>query len=536
VEVETQNNSVSFILDGNLFFKQLGILLDSLLATEPPGADDETVRYLRMAYWQFSPDAILPGNDNRTNTVRLIDMLAALAKKGHKIQLIAWYGTRLVNSFNSEMKSNWDLNSWVQKFNRDNANVGHFRPIDLYMESYGKRTNIGTSTHQKITIVNTGNTRTALVGGANIAKKYLSKVQHDPLNWWHDTAVKARGPITQELDTEFVRRWNKKRSHDEPEPTPLVNEDHAGDIPITMLTTNVEATPPETSIRNRVVQRIEETPADGSIYMENYALTDPGLIDSLTRKIAHAPDIDLVVLVNHPQNKMMEGFETFSYLMYYTYVSLHSHVIDTLSVWSTWKRYYQNDPVTLDDSFMHNINVIGPNMNLGKLAKFNPANDYKISFTDTDGVKFEYDYQYIAGLMPLRNFMYGPVLNQPTEPKQWPYPHSKLAIFNQRYTMVGTSNWTYRSMQYDGEVMLEIDSADFATEVATALFEHWNQPNELSGWSAQAIENKNAWRAGTLPMGDLIVVPLTYNDFVNPTSSNWRSMATEVGWTLSAYF
>ncbi|RBP53112.1 phospholipase D-like domain-containing protein [Arenicella xantha] len=534
MQVETQNNKVDFILDGDLFFKQLGALLDSLLAIQLE--DDNPTPYLRMAYWQFSPDAILPANSHRTNTVRLIDMLAALALQGHKIQLIAWSGTQVVNSFNAEMKSNWELHSWVQEFNRKHTNQAHFRPIDLYMESYGKRTNVGTSTHQKITIVNTGTNRTVLVGGENIARKYLSNINHDPLNWWHDTAVMARGPVAQAVDSEFVRRWNKLRSHDEPPPELLPNEDRAGDTSITMLTTNIEATPPETSIRNRVLQRISETPAEGSIYMENYALTDPEIVNSLTSKIADSPALNLVVLVNHPQNKIMEGFETFSYLMYYSYVSLHSNVIDTLSVWSTWKRYLQNDPVVLDNSFMHNTTVVGPNITPDQLAKFNPATSYKLRFNDAEGTQFTYDFQYLAGLMPLRNFMYGPILNQATTPNQWPYPHSKLAIFNQRYTMIGTSNWTYRSMQYDGEIMLEIDSEDFAAQVMSSLFNHWNQPTDISEWAEQAEQNEQDWRNHKLALGDLAIVPLSYNDFINPTSPEWRSMATRIGWVLSAYF
>ena len=52
----------------------------------------------------------------------------------------------------------------------------------------------------------------------------------------------------------------------------------------------------------------------------------------------------------------------------------------------------------------------------------------------------------------------------------------------------------------------------------------------------QAEKNKQDWQCHKLALGDLAVVPLSYNDFVNPTSPQWRSMATRVGWVLSAYF
>jgi phosphatidylserine/phosphatidylglycerophosphate/cardiolipin synthase-like enzyme len=48
---------------------------------------------------------------------------------------------------------------------------------------------------------------------------------------------------------------------------------------------------------------------------------------------------------------------------------------------------------------------------------------------------------------------------------QWPYPHSKLALFDDRYALVGSSNWTYRSMEYDGEITTMIDDGDKVAQI-----------------------------------------------------------------------
>lgn len=540
MKVTTEDNSVQFILDGDLFFLKLHKLLSALLLSDPA---PET-RYLRMAYWQFSPDAILPPLAHGQPEIRLIDRLAQLALKGHKVQLIAWRGTKIVNTFNAEMKSNWRLNTWVQKFNAANTTTLNFRNIEIYLEAYGKTLNIGTSNHQKMTVVSGGDWRVALVGGENVAKKYLSAEQHSPTNWWHDTAVMAKGAVTEVIDSEFVRRWNKAQLHNEAMPQEIdgdfpdgiADEEEVFQANVSVLTTNIESTPIENHIRSQVMMRINETTSEGSIYMENYALTDPGIVYSLSRKIEQHPDLDVVLLVNHPQNKIMEGFESFSYLMYFTYVSLHSSIVNNIDVWKTWPDYYRNITTNLDRTLMTHIDVVGPTMDLSKLAKFNPATDYKFKFTDINGVKNQYGFPYIAGLNANRNLMYSPVWSQKTAPKEWPYPHSKLAIFSDRYTFIGTSNWTYRSMQYDGEISLEIDSPDFAAAVKQKLFAHWNQDPNQSLWAASAINNKNDLNNDAVPLGELRIVPLSYGDFINPTSKEWKSWAAYGGWLISAYF
>ena len=56
------------------------------------------------------------------------------------------------------------------------------------------------------------------------------------------------------------------------------------------------------------------------------------------------------------------------------------------------------------------------------------------------------------------------------------YKHAKIAIFDDRYIACGTSNWSYRSMQYDGEISAITDSPAIAQGALRRLLDHFNPP------------------------------------------------------------
>jgi phosphatidylserine/phosphatidylglycerophosphate/cardiolipin synthase-like enzyme len=54
------------------------------------------------------------------------------------------------------------------------------------------------------------------------------------------------------------------------------------------------------------------------------------------------------------------------------------------------------------------------------------------------------------------------------------YVHSKLAIIDDRYVIVGSCNWTYRSLNYDGEMSACCANENLAKTVYRRLVEHYN--------------------------------------------------------------
>ncbi|MFH1805390.1 MAG: phosphatidylserine/phosphatidylglycerophosphate/cardiolipin synthase family protein [Pseudomonadota bacterium] len=497
-----------------------------------------------MAFWQFSPDTFLPPCTSLVGGALpgcyMVDLLKAIALLNIPVQLIAWYGTTGVNIFNHEMASNWATHKWVAAVNAQNNGVGGYRPIQIFMESYGGTTGVGKSTHQKIVIASTGagGVKEAYVGGMNLAQKYLSSHVHSPVNSWHDTAVRVTGAIVDDIEAEWLRRWNKQN----PAPTPNAAIGAAvavgGGLTITMLTTDSEASPQQTDIRARMLTRIAG--AAQFAYLENYAITDPQLVRALAAQ--RQAGIAVIPVVNHPRNTSQAGFEIFSYLMFYTYLELALANFNSFDAVDTWTSWLTRSPVNYPTA-----GVVGPvvrklGFNPNATALFNPVNKLRLDYTTPSGAPKEVWFRDIWNIITTNPVMYGPQNNHAIVSDAWTYLHSKLALFDDRYVLIGTSNWTYRSMQYDGEITLEIDDATnaFPQAVRLALFNHWNMPTAAAvltgavgaGWITDANNNR-----GTLGTGaNARVVPLAITDFIHPSSFEaWKKYATIGSAVVSAY-
>lgn len=532
----TNNNAADFLLDGDAYFRRVHENLRDLLAA-PAAANS----YVRMAFWEFSHEAYLPsyttGGGAHVPGCLLKDLLFDIADKGHIIQLIAWYGTWAVRRFAAEMKTNQKLQTWVTQTNTAHNNVGTYRNIQAYLEQYGGNVT-GCSTHQKIVIVSITGAKQAFVGGENMSQHYLSESTHNYKNWWHDTAVRVRGPVVDDIEGEWVRRWRKQNANG-PLPNTAVGiaQANAGTLSIRMATTNVEANPVETSIRDQMILRIQN--AQNLIYLENYALTDPILINALAARLRGANPPTVIILVNNPAaTSLPQDFSPFSYLMFYTYAELALIDCQSFSAVDTWRAWITRTPNVYLNANVQNPVMRKLGLNPNTMASFNPVN------------AFRYDYTYNAtdkkvwlrnlwDITTNVNVMYAPQSNHPGGNK-WPYPHSKLAIFDDDFLVVGTSNWTYRSMQYDGEITLMIhDTAiapNFVTTARDDLFEHWNQNNGFAGWSADADQNIVDFTNNAVPLEEVRIVPLRMTDFIHPASAKaWKKIVSTVGAAASAY-
>jgi hypothetical protein len=71
------------------------------------------------------------------------------------------------------------------------------------------------------------------------------------------------------------------------------------------------------------------------------------------------------------------------------------------------------------------------------------------------------------------------------------YTHSKIAIIDDQWLCCGTSNWSFRSMQYDGEIAAMIESAAVAQGALGRLLAHYNDSSPPApAISINNIENE----------------------------------------------
>lgn len=529
----TINNNAEFLLDGDEFFTELHKRIRDLLNAAPAANS-----YLRLAYWGFDIDTTLPGCTDTAGTVHpattIKDLIKFLAQNGHIVQIILWSGAIV----GLTMEENWNAFKAIGTMNTQGHGVGPYHDINIYMEPYKGKWK-GYSTHQKITIITIAGTKRAFVGGFNMMEAYLGDDIHTVAqigttdyytDQWHDTGVQLTGPIADVIEDEWVRRWNKQDGAG-PFPntafaaTPLIG---GANTPITALTTNAEAAPIETDIRNVMIQRI--TAAQNLIYLENYALTDPLIVKAIAeRQIGKNPPT-IIIVVDHPL-----GREAFAYLMYYTYASLALRNFRSL----TYGRFI---PSTLDAANIELSTVSISGLDPNTISTFKPSKSYVFKYRlksdpSTRALR-EIDFNVIKGITPQQSIMYAPK-NQNIPRGGWTYPHSKLAIFDDQYTIIGTSNWTYRSMQYDGEIALEIDDQAFTTNLRNRLFTHWRQPNNPTQWRTRAAQNvadMSGLSGVPVPDGEVRMVPLEFTDFITPNSDNWRSMGTYLNSIIAAMF
>jgi|GEM_PF-1483222 len=529
------NNAVDFLLDGDEYFGRMNQSLRALITTGTRGRND---CYVRMAFWMIADGLTLPAFGGAV-AVDFTDILEQTAVAGFPVQIIAWVGSSLMG-----LNHDW-LVTWVAATNTANAMAVGYVPIQLYVETYGGNYQ-NCSNHQKMMVIANNGAKEAFVGGLNISDAYLSATAHDNANDWHDTGVRVRGPAVDDVEGEWVRRWNKQPGGG-PVPNTAIGPAQAailagagGGLSIRTCTNNFEATPAESDIRTQMLVRIRN--AQNLIYMENYALTDPLLVQELAGAVrgayGHNPQVSLIV--HDPRGQTEDLGALGSYLMYYSFLELSLPNLTSIDVIDGFLNRIRSQTRTIAVGAMGNRrvskNIVAPTY----AATTNPATNYRYQFIE-GGTAKSIEFGDIWGFTPNlnANVMYTLTNNA----GGGAYPHSKLAIFDDDFLVVGTSNWTYRSMQYDGEITLFIHDASAAPNFVTAardrLFTHWNQPNNPALWDATARQNVVDMGNGTIPIGNQAprVIPLRYGDFLHPCSrAAWLSGYVWLGYGGSTYF
>lgn len=537
---QTQHNRVTFLLDEE-FFEELHRQL--IQVRDAPGPDAHN--YVLIAMWLCKLRTALPAvsvHGVNHAASRLDTILAQIAAAGRQVKFVLWNGSNPVveplrsllwlgvkiatlNYVNEPLGAGFlrfgggakvfadEVRMWCN--NRANA--------EMYMESYrtGYLT-FGTSNHQKFIVTSVQNRLSALVGGFNLNEKYSAQPDHAAANQaWHDTAVLLEGPAAFVIQEEWRRRWNKQHwfTGDAPlpatapaqvRPTNIRGRDYFS-RKVTIATTNGEASPAEKHIRTLAIERIQA--AQDYIYFENYAFTDPALITALAQKMVQAPNVKVMVVIHHPASPLYSTDTLWSYLQYYTFIKL------------ALTRCTQIDAVTNAGAQVilpaHNPQIVESKMG------------WKLRWLN--GVQRECPVTNITAIA-CPNFMYAPRTTRlgplPQQLPQWPYPHSKLSLFDDSFAMVGSSNWTYRSMEYDGEITAMIEAPGPATAIRTKLFEHWEAGLTVDNFSARSTQNAVNFAANNIAANHCFMVPLSYGDFVKPDQATLVTKGTmDTMWT-----
>lgn len=505
--VTRNGNSVEFLLDGEAFFRKLRALF--LHIQHQP---THPLTYVRLAYWSANKDCSIGATGQARNN--LLVELARTAQAGHPVDIILWgpgqaerRGTAgPVYTTNTELKRTAE-NITKQEL-RLAIGLGDIR---VYLEPYGG--GIGTSQHQKIAIFSDQGQRTVLLGGFNLSNEYNALELHTPIetNFWHDTAIALRGLATDDVEAEWMRRWRKSELPIHNNPTAQVPQPAVGghQVRVTIATTNNEGDAPVRDIRATIVNHINA--AQNYVYLENYGVTDPAIVNALVARRAAVPALQVILVCPYSLSSgAEEDVGVFRYLMRITWVKLAMVRCFAFTVRDrgiVLRSQCQSISLSLrEDDPWHADNEV--------VVKSTALGDFSAKLTDVTSISN--DFEIYA---PVRARRRPSTTRTPGDLTQL-YVHSKLALIDDQVLAVGSANWTFRSMDYDGEIMAFVEHP-LALDVRRRLFSHYNRRVEMTpaSWVAVAAENERRVTNNTMADGEKMIVPIPPTNYMTTLPS-----------------
>ncbi len=501
MQVTSSGNAVRFVLDGDTYFQELEALLAAVEAA-PPSADT----YVRMAYWWISPDCHLGGAATDPTLVqRLTDVGAA----GHRVQVIAWLpnvldttleGLAAAEGAPSAMipdpgsadaaQAEGMLGGIVSDHKALEAAFADDPNVTVYLERYDGWW--GASTHQKFTIVAIEGELTVLLGGLNLADVYYAAPDHAH-SVWHDTALQIRGAATLDVEREFIRRWSKGYTQlpilrnqvplagsvfkalvarfvgavtAPPELQPVAT---GVPVDVTLCTTNSESWfSRDVDIQAPLVARIAA--ARSYIYLENFALFDPTLVDALYDRMAAPRPPKLIVMIPRPDTSPNAYLNDLSWLKIAlataTSITTPSGVVQRAQC-SRWQLANRAD----DWTTMRSVTSTFSNRWMEEDALLvQGRRDAEPTVVRLDTISaVDTDFCFYTAVNGAGQDI---------------YIHSKLALFDDQVAAVGSANYNFSSMTYDGELTAFVSGDPRAAQaIRQQLFDAWNM-RDAAHWDA----------------------------------------------------
>lgn len=583
MRVTTQAQSIDFLLDGEDFFAKLhkSILMTEMQSKAMLDANPhaEKDKFIKMAYWKADPDLRLPavevtfGPDTvQRPETRLIDALQNACYQGVNIQVLLWNAWKTEcwfpgRQFDSRVRT-------IQNANRTQ------REGDFFLKKHNYRGYImhpATSLHLKIAAFSRDDGGPeVLLGGLNLGEAYKSNKVHDTQNNWHDAAIAIRGEAANVIETFVDNLWAEPQPAQGPENLNVMPA-LAEPLNVKVLTTDMRwGARAERDIRIEVVNAIND--AKKYVYLENQALTDPAIIDALIA--ARARGVEIIAVVPHPKQTMLGDYSGYAYVMGFAYRAIGLANMKSFKyegkVYGKWtitaseltqaslayrdNLYLSNRPLDIstecfdvttqqlsERSDQNKKSIVNTEERLRRgedsiasnitspVKPFRPASQFMNRFVswrgaDPSGNGSVY-LSKITDIETKTSSFYAPRLEGTKG--QSPYVHSKIIFVDDKIAFIGTSNWTYRSMQFDAEMSLMINNPDKVQQIRKALFDHWGMGNikfdsAPSSFYDKAKSNKNLINSGHESYrGKVNLVPLDLNDFaVSPLSGNaWGAWA-----------
>ncbi|HZS39331.1 MAG TPA: phosphatidylserine/phosphatidylglycerophosphate/cardiolipin synthase family protein [Polyangia bacterium] len=437
----SDGNRVQLLLDGNEYFGALHRLLDDV-----ERARDANRSYVKLAFWKANVAVVL--GRSRTS---LITKLQRVANAGKRVRVILWQPDT-VSGF--AWSAHWHTSN---EFLRQ---VGSVANAETYFEKYlgwpFGRFLSATSQHQKIVIACVDGEKRALVGGLNMEPQYDDTADHggdypiqhlqgvpadEQKHNWHDTGLAVEGPAAGDIESEWDRRWAKSKRA----PVRLTTvARRGGNTRLTVATTNAESwTSREEHIRQKLVEEIGR--ANHFVYLESFVVFDPEIVKAIVARLKQRQHLGVLIVVPRPDLQHPAGEAANDYLNFTTFAQL---------AYASCRRI--NGTTALGPRSERAIAASG-SWNESTSATVNGRKLQLASITAFEGGVRLYSAmrRTAAGAVPI-------------------YIHSKLAVIDDHVAVVGSANWNYRSMHYDGELSVFVhDDPAAVREIRRRVFAHF---------------------------------------------------------------
>lgn len=558
-------DEVTFIMDGEEFFAELGRQMAAVAAAAP-----HPDTYVRLAFWKIIPDMPLAdrnGFDDPANT--FVEQVGNVIMAGHDVDTIVWYPNMKDRGGDTGKKHaavHRELADAIAVKDRAAAQAATTTPAPnrvpgrarVYLERYEGY--VGSSNHQKIAIFSIAGQRTAYIGGFNIDTKYWDSDDHqrhanDPTlaSGWHDTAVRIAGPATDDIEAEWMRRWNRAVEMQASLLSFNDLEEHvrsryvgvgnratirAAAVGIRANNTAQVAANPTTGVdihltrstatgryrrlRDALLDRIDS--ARHYIYLENCQLSDPEIVQALYEAMEDHPGLRVIVVTN-----LLDKGEGFMTRRSWLQLALRCRTSPPREITYMSKKKKDGDDKlerTLRREDTQTWNVIdsyqpSSSASLKPKQRWLLSDGLEVDKTDGDGTKI-IPFENITGVDTDFHF-YQPVRWRNGKTTRV-MVHSKLAIFDDEYLIVGSANWTYRSMQYDGEIAAFTrcppgNAPSFVTAARDRILAHYDEGSPLyldcSGDNFAAITEENLegiFGEWTIPQNSHVLMPIFHYD------------------------
>jgi phosphatidylserine/phosphatidylglycerophosphate/cardiolipin synthase-like enzyme len=485
---------VDFLLDGNEFFSRF---YSEIQRVKNSSSD----AYIHLAFWTASHTATLtdPSAGPRT-TVE--SELKAVADAGHNVKVVLWDPGALAA---------W-ATPWVaavrqsnQAF-RDNLDGYASGRIQVRLETYG---GASMSQHEKIAIFSADNTARAIIGGENLDDWYWDVPGHPGTytnsgygSTIHDTAVLIEGPATEQVEQEWNRRWRKVESNIPPEgPTPTQPQAAGANVLITV--TDYE-NGERKDIQAQLLAAISS--ATNYVYLENYAIVDSAVVNALAERLRAVPSLKVIVNVPHTR----PSGSVYDYLHYLTYVELAFASCTSVTLNST-------APSRTVTRASHSVWQVNQAHDVGHWSTMDDnawLADSEIEWGNAVGSGVSTDQAPFSDIIGFTGGveLYAPVRATSGSSYDHVYIHSKLALIDDQIAIIGSANFNYRSLLYDGEISAVVTDPAKVSQIRTRLFSEWGM-SDAATWQVRAQANRTTFAGGGAVPGQIYIVPLAMSDF-----------------------